>query len=80
MIRALLPRSADPAGSRSTTTPPGTPDVLVDVDAGHAPDSALKKFSRWVCAIASPGTVCCAFATERAGGFWRARSPRAASR
>src|ERR1051325_2978294 len=38
---------------------PGTPDVLVTSTPAIRPCSALTKFSRCVCAISGPRTVCC---------------------
>ena len=38
---------------------PGTPDVLVTSTPATRPSSALTKFSRCVCAISGPMTVCC---------------------
>ena len=37
---------------------PGTPDVLVTSTPATRPCSALTKFSRCVCAISAPWTLC----------------------
>ncbi|GAC1606661.1 MAG: hypothetical protein NVS3B25_35690 [Hymenobacter sp.] len=44
---------------------PGTPEVLVTCTPATRPCSAFTKFSRCVCAISVPCTLCCAVPSER---------------
>src|SRR5205814_3631996 len=44
---------------------PGTPDVLVTSTPATRPCNALTKFSRCVCAISGPWTLCCEYPNAR---------------
>ena len=44
---------------------PGTPDVLTTFTPATRPCSAFTKFSRCVCAISTPETLCCAVPSDR---------------